>query len=160
MHICEVASQKVQMPAVVGMFSVYGSRNPMINNKIRKQKKAAKRPETTIKFVEKENTQKVIAVQVPDLVPLPEEGKKEERAILVSEMLTPGQHNNVPKQTVETKDTKDGTKTKTESVRRLSSQMELGGRQNKEPSHFVNEHETKRGAYVVLDLVVVVGVLL
>ena len=131
----------------------------MINKKIRKQKKAAKRPETTIKFVEKENTQQMIAVQVPDLVPLPEEGKIEERAILVSEMLTPGQHNNVPKQTVETKDTKDTTKTKKEGVRRPSAQMELGGRQNKEPS-LLNENETKRGACVVMDMVVVVGVLL
>ena len=76
---------------------------------------------------------------------------------MVSEMLTPGQHNNVPKQTVETKDTKDTTKTKTESVRRLSSQMELGGRQDKEPSHSVYENDTKRGAYVVMDLVVVVA---
>ena len=124
--------------------------------KVKNIKERPKDLETTIKFVKTENTQKVIVVQVPELVPLPEEGKKEERAILVSEMLTPGQHNNVPKQTVETKDTKDATKTKTESVRRLSSQMELGGRQNKEPSHFVNDHETKRGAYVVLDLVVVV----
>ena len=128
--------------------------------KVKKHKKAAKRPETTIKFVEKESTQKVFAVQVPDLVPLPEEGKKEERAILVSKVLTPGQHNNVPKQTVKTNNTKDGTNTKTESVGRLSSQMELGGRRNKEPSHVVNEIETKRGAYVVMDLVVVVGVLL
>ena len=159
MHICEVASQKVQMPAVVGMFNVYGRRNPIIE-KVKKHERAAKRPETTNKFVEKENMQKVFAVQVPDLVPLPKEGKKEERAILVSEMLTPGQHNNVPKQTVETKDTKDGTKTKTESVRRLSSQMELGGRQNEEPSLFKNDIVTKRGAYVVMDWVVVVGVLL
>ena len=128
--------------------------------KVKKHKRAAKRPETTIKFVKTENTQKVIAVLVPELGPLPEKRKKEERPILVSEMLTPGQHNNVPKQTVETKDTKDATKTKTESVRRLSSQMELGGRQNKEPSHFVNEDETIRGDYVVSDMVVVVGVLL
>jgi len=62
----------------------------------------------------------------------------------------------MPKETVETKDTKDATKRKTESVRRLSSQMELGGRQNKKPSLDVHDHETKRGAYVVLDLVVVV----
>ena len=52
--------------------------------KVKKHKKAAKRPETTIKFVEEERTQKLFAVQVPDLVPLPEEGKKEERAILTS----------------------------------------------------------------------------
>ena len=154
MHTCEVASLNPK-PLVVGMFGVNGSRNPMLK-KVKKHKRAAKRPETTIKFVKTENTQKVIAVLVPELGPLPEEGKKEERPILVSEMLTPGQHNNVPKQTVETKDTKDATKTKTESVRRLSSQMELGGRQNKKPSLDVNDHETKRGAYVVLDLVVVV----
>ena len=158
MHTCEVASLN-QMPLVVGMFDVNGNRNPMLKT-VKKHKSAAKRPETTIKFVKTENTQKVIAVLVPELGPLPEEGKKEERPILVSEMLTPGQHNNVPKQTVETKDTKDEPKTKTESVRRLSSQMELGGRQNKEPSHFVNEDETIRGDYVVSDMVVVVGVLL
>ena len=121
MHICEVASPKVQMPAVVGLFSVYGDRSPIIE-KVKKHKRAAKRPETTNKFVEKENMQKVFAVQVPDLVPLPEEGKKEERAILVSEVLTPGQHNNVPKQTVKT------IETKKEGVGRPSSQMELGGR--------------------------------
>ena len=120
MHICEVASRKDQKPAVVGM-CVYGRRNPMIK-KVKKHKRAAKRPETTNKFVEKENIRKVFAVQVPELVPLPKEGKKEERAILVSEMLTPGQHNNVPKQTVET------IETKKEGVRRPSSQMELGGR--------------------------------
>ena len=158
MHTCEVASLN-QMPFVVGRFGVNGNRNPILK-KVEKHKRAAKRPETTIKFVKTENTQKVIAVLVPELGPLPEEGKKEERPILVSEMLTPGQHNNVPKQTVETKDTKDATKTKTESVRRLSSQMELGGRQNKEPSHLKNEDDTKRGAYVVMDMVVVVGALL
>ena len=158
MHTCEVASLN-QKPLVVGMFGVDGSRNPILK-KVKKHKRAAKRPETTIKFVKTENTQKVIAVLVPELGPLPEEGKKEERPILVSEMLTPGQHNNVPKQTVETNDTKDEPKTKTESVRRLSSQMELGGRQDKEPSHSAHENDTKRGAYVVMDLVVVVGVLL
>ena len=94
-----------------------------MSKNVKKLKKAAKRPENTIKFVEKESTQKVYVVQVPELVPLPRERKKEERAILVSEMLTPGQHNNVPKHTVKTKDTKDATKTKPESVRRLSSQF-------------------------------------
>ena len=121
MHICEVASQKDQKPVVVGMFCVYGRRNPM-SEKVKKHKSAAKRPETTIKFVEKESTQKVFAVQVPELVPLPEERKKEERAILTSWLLTPGQHNNVPKQTEETIETKQ------EGVGRPSAQMELGGR--------------------------------
>ena len=129
--------------------------------KLKKVKKAAIRPpKTTNKFVKTERTQKMIVVQVPELVPLPKEGKKEERAILVSEMLTPGRQNNMPKETVKTNDTKDATKRKPESVRRLSSQMELGGRQNKEPSLYMNNRDTKRGAYVVLDMVVVVGVLL
>ena len=128
---------------------------------LKKVKKAAIRPlKTTNKFVKTERTQKMFVVQVPELVPLPKEGKKEERAILVSEMLTPGRQNNMPKETEKTINTKDATKRKTESVRRLSSQMELGGRQNKEPSLYVNDRDTKRGAYVVLDLVVVVGVLL
>jgi len=53
--------------------------------KVKKIKRAAIRPpETTNKFVKPEHTQKIIVVQVPELVPLPKEGKKEERAILVS----------------------------------------------------------------------------
>ena len=53
--------------------------------KVKKIKRAAIRlPKTTNKFVKPEHTQKMIVVQVPELVPLPEEGKKEERAILVS----------------------------------------------------------------------------
>ena len=82
----------------------------------------AKRPRNTIKFVEKERTEKVFVAQVPELVPLPEEGRKEERAILASEILMPGQHNNMPKKINET------IVINNKGVGRPSAQMELGGR--------------------------------
>ena len=74
----------------------------------------------------------------------------------MSNGLTHGQRNNkVPKQTDIT------NATKKEGVGRPSAQMELGGRQNKEPSHVLNDIDTKRGTYVVMDsVVVVVGPLL
>ena len=93
----------------------------MKKHKMTKQKKVAKRPTNTIKFVEKDSTSKVFVVQVPELVPLPKERKKEEWAVLASEEVTPGQHNNMPKQTVETNDKEKG-------VGKPSARMKIGGR--------------------------------
>ena len=92
---------------------------------------------------------------------------------MASEILTLGQHDNMPKKTDQEKSITGNADVRKvriscqdfslrfpgkseEGVGRPSTQMELGGRRNKEPSRAENDSETKRGDYVVVDSVVVV----